>query len=59
VLTALTLLIAGMAATYLTIREFEGRRYRTAYTVGSSDVRPGPSVDSCMGRYVADAEFIG
>lgn len=29
------------------------------YLVRSRDVRPRPAVDSCVGRYIADAEFIG
>jgi hypothetical protein len=29
------------------------------HVVRSRDMRPRPAVDSCVGRYIADAEFIG
>jgi hypothetical protein len=35
-----------------------GRRHR-AIVMRSRDVRPRPAVDRCVGRYIADAEFIG
>jgi len=30
-----------------------------AHVVRSRDVRPRPAIDSCVGRYIADAEFFG